>query len=166
MAKAEPKAKNKGGRPGKLTPELQDLICKHLESGCYLETAAAVAGVVKQTLHGWLRRAAKGEPEYIAFREAVEAAQAGADSENVETIRQASKKDWRAAAWRLERKHQKRWGTVQRHEVSGPEGKAVEVKQVAMDLSSLSAEELIAFRSLLAKIKGPADIETPDDRGD
>ena len=155
------------GRKPKLTPEVQARIVSYLHSGTYLETAAAASGIGERTLFRWLKRAADGdEGIYRDFAASVEAAQSKADVRDVATIAKAALKDWRAAAWRLERRHPKRWGTVQRHEVSGPEGKAVEVKQVAMDLSSLSAEELIAFRSLLAKIKGPADIETPDDRGD
>lgn len=53
----------KAGRKLKLTEKLIGEICNTLRAGAYLETAAAVAGVSKDTLHTWLRkgRNAKGK---------------------------------------------------------------------------------------------------------
>jgi len=152
------------GRKSKLTPEMQAKIVSYLQGGTYIETAAAAAGIGKRTLFRWLKNATeKGcDPKYKAFADAVEKAQAAANLRDVTLISHAAKKDWRAAAWRLERRHPKRWGTVQRHEVSGPDGKAVEVKSKPMDLAALSPEELLVFRDLMTKAKGGDSVDSPD----
>ncbi len=49
-----------GGRPSKLTPELQEAICDHIVNGVPIEVAAGAEGVFKQRLHEWKRR---GEAE-------------------------------------------------------------------------------------------------------
>ena len=43
-------------------------------------------------------------------------------STDLETITTAAVKDWKAAAWRLERRAPKRWGYKQRVELTGEEG--------------------------------------------
>jgi hypothetical protein len=48
-----------GGRPTKLTPSLQHRICDRLRKGNYIETAAADAGIHKDTLYAWLKRGAR-----------------------------------------------------------------------------------------------------------
>lgn len=111
------------GRPDKLTPETQDRIVKMLLAGNYLETAAAAAGITKSTLYEWLRRGTRvrnGEvppskqsafdKRASVFSDAVEKAAAQAEALMVQRITVASEEDWRAAAWRLERRHPDRWG--------------------------------------------------------
>ncbi len=57
-------------RHSKLTPELQDKICKALKLGHPLNTAAPLAGVTVRTAHSWLARGRK-EDNRIAGGEAV-----------------------------------------------------------------------------------------------
>jgi hypothetical protein len=122
----------KAGRPTDLTPELQDRICNFLRAGAYVETAAQACGVNKTTLYLWLKRGAKepGTP-FEAFSNAVQEAMAYAELRDIRTIdsvaigapaeldkegrqiRPAIPADWKAAAWRLERKFPKRWGRKQ-----------------------------------------------------
>lgn len=47
------------GRPTELTPEVKEAILQAYGLGCYLETAAAYAGIGEPTLRTWLRRGAK-----------------------------------------------------------------------------------------------------------
>ncbi|MGB4501182.1 MAG: hypothetical protein WBI21_07950 [Natronincolaceae bacterium] len=47
-------------RPTKLNPETQNKIITAIRAGNYIETAAAYAGISKNTLYDWLR---KGERE-------------------------------------------------------------------------------------------------------
>lgn len=100
----ERKTRAKGGRPTSLTPAVQRTIVRHLKTGAYVETAAAAAGVSKDTLYEWLKRGAKepGSP-YRAFSDAVEKAMADAELDAVRTIDEAGKTQWQARAWRLER---------------------------------------------------------------
>lgn len=115
----------KGGRPTKLTPELQDEICKVIRSGNYIETAAAFAGINKTTLYDWMKRGArekerieknprakirKTEEPFVEFSNAIEKALAHAEIRDVAIIGKAAEENWQAAAWRLERKFPERWG--------------------------------------------------------
>ena len=156
----KPKAKNLGGRPKgttKLTPEIQDKIVAAIYAGNYLETAAAAAGVHKQTFYDWLYKGAnakKGDKTaeiYKRFSDAVLKAMAESEAVAIAAIHQAGmprdvtktrtvrkqlivgdkpvldengrpvfttetvtevvrETDWRALAWRLERRFNKRWG--------------------------------------------------------
>jgi len=141
----------------KLTPELQDKIIAAIRAGNYLETAAASAGIQKETFYDWLRKGArhkKGDKSTEAFKSFSDAVmKAMAESEAVaiaaihqagmprdvtktrtvrkqviengkpvydengrpiyttETITEVAREhDWRALAWRLERRFSKRWG--------------------------------------------------------
>ena len=101
----------KRGRSSKLTPEIAQRILDCVRAGNYLETSAAYAGISKSSLFNYIRlgkRQSRGK--YRDFLEAVERAQAEAEVRDVVTVERASKTDWKAAAWRLERKFPARWG--------------------------------------------------------
>ena len=63
----------------KLTPELQDEICKHIRDGNYAEVACALVGVGESTFYDWMRRG-RGEGQrrstqaHVEFVQAVEKA--------------------------------------------------------------------------------------------
>lgn len=98
-------------RPTKLTPQLQAKICDAIRVGCYIETAAAYCGISKDTFYNWLRKGARANSGiYKDFSDAVEKAIAEAEFRDVMIIANAAATDWKAAAWKLERKHPDRWG--------------------------------------------------------
>lgn len=116
------------GRPkgsSKLNKDVQDKIVSAIRLGNYIETAAAYAGINKDTLYDWLKRGQrekekkakdpnyqipKYERKFVAFSDAVEKALAEAEMRDVMIIYEAAKEQWQAAAWRLERKFPDRWG--------------------------------------------------------
>lgn len=103
--------KKKLGRPEKLTPALQQKIVDAIRMGAYIETAAAYAGIRKSTFYDWLRKGASAKRgKYREFSDAIEKALAESEMRDLEVIAQASKENWQAAAWRLERKFPDRWG--------------------------------------------------------
>lgn len=106
-------------RPTKLTPKLQEQIVSYLRAGAYVETAAAAAGIAKDTLYAWLRRGAAGEEPFARFAAAVEEAQAKSELRDLAIIGKAAETEWTAAAWRLERKYPDRYGRRARIEHSG-----------------------------------------------
>ena len=88
----------------KLDPAVTQRIVDLIRAGNYLEVAATAAGVHRVTLHRWLRYGRKqARGRYRKFVDAVEKAQAEAESRDVALIAKAAGEDWRAAAWRLER---------------------------------------------------------------
>lgn len=130
--KAGPK-KGEGGRPTKLTKELQDKICHSILIGCYVETAVQAAGIHKDTFYEWLKKGNKQKQGiYKDFTDAVNQSIADSEKRDVSIIDKAGQLgDWRAVAWRLERKHQTRWGYKQKIEHEGK----VDVYSHLMDLS-------------------------------
>lgn len=118
--------KKRGPKVGttKLTKGIQDAIVNAIQMGNYIETAAAVSGVSKNTLYEWLRTGKRaeelslrtGEPipdvdkPFAKFSDAVNRAQAQSELLAVAIITRAAQTQWQAAAWRLERQHSDRWG--------------------------------------------------------
>lgn len=124
------------GRPTKLTPQVQARIVQAIVGGNDITVAAAYAGIHKAQFYRWLE---KGEQQqqgiYRAFRDAIEKAQADAETRNVALIAKAAQDGtWTAAAWWLERKYPERWGRKERHEVTGKDGKDLVIRVVYADV--------------------------------
>lgn len=139
----KPKVKRKAkdgtdrGRPAlmDLKPNICDDIIKAVRMGNYLETAAAYAGITKETLFAWLRRGAKEDKgPFKDFSDSITKGLAEAEMLDLGRIQEASKTNWQAAAWKLERRNPNRWGRKDRTPVT-PEEEAI-------DYDSLSDEEL------------------------
>ncbi|WP_414468894.1 transposase [Methanobacterium sp. ACI-7] len=104
--------KGKKGRPTKLTPKLKEEIVNLLKMGNYIETTCATVGINKSTFYAWMK---KGEEStrpnrYSKFYEEVKQAQARSEAREVNIINAHAEKNWKAAAWKLERRHHERWG--------------------------------------------------------
>jgi hypothetical protein len=125
-------------RPTKLTPEVQERIITALRAGNYQETAANYAGISGKTFYEWMARGETGEEKdviYREFRDAVQKAKSDAEVRDLYLIDQAAQSgSWQAAAWKLERKFPHKWGRVNRTEISGPEGKPVQVETMRAEL--------------------------------
>ncbi len=103
------------GRPPLLTPAVQAKLCELLASGVIIKTAAGFVGVSKATIHRWMALGRKkGSGIYRQFRQEVLRALAQAEIREVLVINKAGPKDWRAAAWILERRWPERWGRTTR----------------------------------------------------
>ncbi len=158
----------KGTTP-KLTEKLIEKISTSIRSGCYVETAVALAGLSKQSFYRWLKQAEGGEPTALTLKlsDAVKKAMAQAELRDLAVIdRAAQSGEWTAAAWRLERKHPERWG---RHskvslEHSGPNGNPIEVANRTASLKRILAdpEALKALEAIEAKIVNEDSSELPD----
>jgi hypothetical protein len=96
-----------GGRPSKLTPEVQARIVAALRVGATHAIAAAHGGVDVATLQRWL---ASSSPRYREFRDAARAASAKGDVVALSTVATAAQTDWRAAMRLLEARHPEAYG--------------------------------------------------------
>jgi hypothetical protein len=97
------------GRPSKLTPERRDDLTLMLAHGVPVGVAARSVDVSPRTLRRWLN---DGDlRERIAEIRSARRTGDGAASEArmVVLLLKASKHDWRASAWWLERRWPKRW---------------------------------------------------------
>jgi len=101
------------GRPTKLNAELINSIQSFLRYGYFVEDAARMAGIHKTTLYRWLEQGReerdRGEESlYVDFCNAMEKARAEAEGIFLGSIRTAATRgQWQAAAWWLERSFDK-----------------------------------------------------------
>jgi len=129
------------GRPTKLTPELQEKICKYIAAGNYLVTACSAVGIDTNTFNLWLNNALKEENNgggmYFDFMIAVKRAEAAAEAELASMIRETAlqKKDWLPAITFLERRHRERWGRPAPIGITLDEHKEVHITHVEYNLS-------------------------------
>ena len=155
------------GRASKLTPELQTKIVKALEAGNYLETAAAAVGVHKQSLYTWMRKGNdKPDSPHGRFLDAVQRAWRKAELDDLACVTAAAagytvtkvrktthpngdveevhevttKRDWQAAAWKLERRFPRRWGRWDRHEITGIDGGPIQVDVQRAEWAKIMAD--------------------------
>lgn len=122
------------GRPSKLDEQSIERMVNVLKVGGYVDNAAAVGGVSRATFFAWMERGhpdgvraedapgdaprvlrAEDEP-YRDFRRRITQAQADGEARNIAFIARAAPRDWKAAAWILERTHPERY--------AGPRGRA------------------------------------------
>ena len=102
------------GRHSKLTPDIQDKICKALKLGHPLNTAAPLAGVTVRTAHNWLARGRKedrriageetADPDeaiYLDFLLAVEEAKSQAVDRVLQNLVSAADQNPKVAQWLL-----------------------------------------------------------------
>jgi hypothetical protein len=124
-----------GGRPTKLTPEVQKKIVEMISAGNYVETAAAYAGISKVILYDWMKRgnnASKGI--HREFLDAIQKALAESEIRDVLTIGTAAKLNWQAAAWRLERKSPAKWGRKTNFELNPMDEHRIKIDEAKLEL--------------------------------
>jgi len=102
-------------RPTKLSPEIEERIVSAVRAGTSIAGAAAYAGIDPSTFHRWMergdpKRTGRADGRYREFRARVEQASGEAEVRDVTVIAKAAPSDWRAAAWRLERRRPERYG--------------------------------------------------------
>ena len=109
------------GRATKFNKATQSKILRALRTGATMVAAAAKGGINKSTLYDWLEKgrlekeaaAARGvEPAgaFAEFADAVMRARAESEVLHLENIAVAGRKDWRAAAWILEKRFPQAYG--------------------------------------------------------
>jgi hypothetical protein len=99
------------GRKTKLTPEMKEHIKRRLELGLNYKDICMSVGISEETFHTWR----KTKPE---FSELVDKANAKVKEMSLASIRRGEVKDWRAAAWRLERRWPEEYREKKEIEVS------------------------------------------------
>jgi transposase len=150
------------GRPSKLSPELQGRIVRQLRAGNYIETAAAACGVSKVTLYSWMRLGAdEQQGPHVDFLNAVETSLAEGEQRDVARIDRAAGRTWRAAAWRLERRHPGRWG--QRVTVAIQEHLTAFLDHLERALDAGTFQRVLIATEAWKGSDGPAQLRGPDD---
>lgn len=119
----QPLEKRPVGRPTKLDQVIgpsgetvAQLIERAVRAGSYIEEAAESVGVSRSVVYQWLEQGrARKSSLHVEFLDAIERARAHDAVRDLALITQAASQplgalDWRAAAWKRERKDPQRWG--------------------------------------------------------
>ena len=93
-----------------LTDKVANQLIDLVRRGNFLQVACRACGVLPSQLHRWLERGHNGEEHYRDFARRLSAAQAEAEIALVDSLNEAAARDWKAAAWKLERKYPDRYG--------------------------------------------------------
>jgi hypothetical protein len=134
------------GRKSKFTAPVRERIIEALRAGTTYEIAAQYAGISRSTLYEWIKKGESFETGvYRSFYDNIKKAEAEGAVVHLGTIAQASKKDWKAAAWLLERRHGYSKDGVNKSE---EQTKEIELPSSMLELMKMQAREL---RSSMAK---------------
>lgn len=112
--KAPEKKKNPGGRPTKLTPELQAKLVAFIRSGSYIRPACKSVGITYDAYDDWMKGS---KPHHIAFQKAVEEAEGACETEAVTRIYICGQTDPDVMLRFLAKRHSARWGDKTKHTV-------------------------------------------------
>lgn len=140
------------GRKTVLTPAVHETIVRLVNAGVPIKRAAMSQGVSARAVMNWMARGRASDPEapdepYATFAQEVDAARGVYLSGLVMRVGKASDKDWRAAAWMLERQF-KEFSERKIHEMDQqPQSGADNI-----DVSVLDDQERAVFRKLLGKM--------------
>lgn len=88
---------DKTGRPSKLTEEIKIEIKRLIELGLNYKDVCESVGIAEETFIQWRKK-------FPEFSELVAKANAKVKEISLKSIRVGELKDWKAAAWRLERR--------------------------------------------------------------
>ena len=92
-----------GMKPLRLTPARQRRIVALLQQGVSIATAANLSGICERTYHTWVAKADRGEEPYASFCIAASRARDSWKARLIRRIEAASRHDWKAASFLLER---------------------------------------------------------------
>lgn len=98
-------------RPSKFTKPRRDKILEAIEYGATYDLASDLAGIDRNTLYYWLRKAKEpgASQTYKTFLNDIKEARAKCAMHDLKTIHQETLQgNWKCAAWRLERRYEYR----------------------------------------------------------
>jgi hypothetical protein len=99
----------------KYTPDNVNKILEQLQIGMTREDTIVLVGISRETFYVWMRE----KPD---FSDKVLHAEMVCKQRAVVRIQQHGRRDWRAAAWWLERKFKSEFAEQQTHKMVGPDG--------------------------------------------
>lgn len=157
------------GRPTKLTRALADKIVNSVREGKHWKYVALGCGVPIRTMITWRKKAAKATKGLFGiFGNALRKAEAEAVGNMELLVRHGAIKDWRAAAWWLERRVNEEYGAEQKLRVSGDaDAPPVRIRHESLALSRADFSELLrrmkrdGILEALLSDNGHAKQETP-----
>lgn len=150
----KPPELNPPGRPTRYSDALGDQLCNLISAGVPMRVAARSLGIGRSTLYDWRNYGAQGIEPYVTFEAKLKRALSRAEASLTLNLVSAAKKDWRAAAWWLERRHPERYGAKQ----------TMRVEKALPELSDAELDAAIAKHGYVRA--SASDLTQPDEQGD
>lgn len=134
------------GKPSKYTRQRAEQILQALRMGNPRMAAASAAGVTRRTLQRWVH-------EHPELADAIEMAESEAIRAHMANInRAATRGNWTASAWVLERRHPTEFGRVDRVEVYRVEQQAHSLaEELRAEGIEVTPAEILREREVLAQ---------------
>lgn len=107
------RASTGAGRPHKCTPKVVEALARLIAVGVPIAVACGTQGIGKTTLTDWRHRAARGVEPYASLMPQIDTAQSRAVTSVTMQLVKAGQRDWRAAAWWLERRAPEQFSLTQ-----------------------------------------------------
>jgi len=148
----------KGRTPKVLDPRVRELFLQGIRQNLTRNLSCKLSGIDPATLSRWLTNAREAEEQgdhdniYVIFRNKIEAVEAETASELLQTIEEASHKDWRAASWIAERRHPDDYGKRESLTLEGDEDRPLQVTNSLSDAQLDGAvDKILALRKIRSK---------------
>ena len=143
------------GRPSKLSRGKVRAIIQLIEEGQFLKEACAAGQVSRSGFYRWLEK----NPEFRdPLKAALESQRTGFKEDAIARIRKAFDKDWKAAAWYLERNFPSEFGRI-RLEHANVDGGPVKTEAVSPEELANIDRAMEAHYLHRAGYSGPATPE-------
>lgn len=134
---------DKGGRPSVVEDEVfREKFLKAIRLGLPYHTCAEFAGCSKTTWYNIKARAERGQELEASFLTEVKKAEATAQLKLITDIQNDT--SWQSKAWILERRFPSDYGRIDRMELTGKDGEAVQTENInfTKDMSEISLEDI------------------------
>jgi hypothetical protein len=118
--------------PYKFNQKIADEVLKSVSYGCWMEVAAACAGVSRKTVYNWLLRGKRRESaQLVKFLEGYRRSRHLAGQMHLRLLfTAAAKGNTEVSRWYLERRYPEQFGRKDKLEHSGPGGKPIKIEPV------------------------------------
>lgn len=136
-----------------LTDDLIEKLSDAIRRGAYVEIACSLVGISKDSFYRWLKEARGISPseQLLKLSDAVSKAMAEAEMKDLEVFSfAAASGNWKAAAWRLEKRNPRRWGK----EAAGLDSEidnSINSLTKVIDYKKLTTKELKTLIELMEK---------------
>ncbi|MHA1302257.1 MAG: hypothetical protein ACTSPI_00955 [Candidatus Heimdallarchaeaceae archaeon] len=127
-----------GGRPSKLTPEVQEKLVKYIRDGNFYYTACACVGVSYPRFRAWMLKGMEAKSgKYRELYNAVLKAEAECEDRLVKQWLKQGPRDWHAIKDFLEKRSYVRWGKREKLTLETEEPLKVEISEKRSALKEL-----------------------------
>lgn len=123
---------------GKYNPTTVKIIIEVIDKGGTDRDACQMAGINPDTFYRWVR-------EKSEFSDAVNTARLGGKLAALGAVRSAFEKDWKAAAWYLERKYAEEFARTEKPWSEAKREASEEVERLAKELGLSESDAMAAL---------------------